>query len=64
MAELTDLLGQIKEISKVVNNKKEKLPKYAIGIICKFDQNQILFQKKELSKKYKKMEKILFLNIS
>ena len=60
MAELTDLLRQIKEISKVVNNITEKLPKYVIGIICKFDQNQILFQQKELSKKYKKNGKDTF----
>ena len=57
MAELTDLLRQIKEISKVVkvvNNTSENLPKYVIGIICKFDENQIKFQQKELEKKYKK----------
>jgi hypothetical protein len=60
MAELTDLLRQIKEISKVVNNTKAKLPKYIIGIICKFDQNQIEFQQKELGKKYKKNGKDTF----
>ena len=60
MAELTDLLRQIKEISKVVNNAKEKLPKYVIGIICKFDQNQIEFQQKELGKKYRQNEKDTF----
>ena len=60
MAELTDLLRQIKEISKVVNNTKAKLPKYIIGIICKFDQNQIEFQQKELGKQYKKNGKDTF----
>lgn len=60
MAELSDLLRQIKEISKVVNNTTEKLPKYVIGIICKFDQNHIEFQQKELGKKYKKNGKDTF----
>ena len=53
MAELTDLLRQIKEISKVFKNASENLPKYVVGIICKFDENQIRFQQKELNKKYK-----------
>ena len=53
MAELTDLLRQIKEISKVFKNASENLPKYVVGIICKFDENQIKFQQKKLNKKYK-----------
>ena len=60
MAELTDLLRQIKEISKVVNNTSENLPKYVIGIICKFNESQIKFQQKELDKKYKKNGKDTF----
>ena len=56
MALLYDLFKQIKEISKVIGGISKKLPKYIIGIIFKFDNNQIEFQKKELKKKYKENE--------
>ena len=59
---LYDLLKQIKEISKVIGGASKKLPKYIIGIICKFDNNQIEFQKKELKKKYKDNGKDIFLD--
>ena len=51
MAELIDLLNQIKNISKVVKNLQDvrKLPKYIIGIICSYNKNQIQFQQKLLN---------------
>ena len=49
MGELTDLLNQIKNISKVVKNiQNRELPKLIIGIICKVEEHQINLQKKIL----------------
>ena len=58
MAELIDLLNQIKNISKIVKNIQGikddfRLPKCIIGIICRFDVNQIISQQKSLNYKIK-----------
>ena len=55
MAELTDLLRQIKEITKVVRNLNcdIQLPKNIIGIICSYNKDQVKFQMQKLKLKYK-----------
>ena len=55
MAELTDLLRQIKDITKIVNNLKcdIELPKTVIGIICSYNKEQVGFQMQQLNSKYK-----------
>ena len=63
MVELNGLLIQIKEISKVVNNISIDLPKYLIGIICKYEDKQISFQKNELAKAYKENGNITFFKL-
>ena len=55
LAELTKLLIQIKEISKIAQNiYPVQLPKYVIGIICSYNENQINTQIGNLNKEYKK----------
>ena len=54
MAELNDLLNQIKNVSKILRNYNcLKLPIYIIGIICSFRKEQIELQKKILQYEYK-----------
>ena len=56
MGELTDLLRQIKEISKVVHNLQgENLPKYIIGIICSYSEKQIKYYQIDSNIKVKKI---------
>ena len=53
IAELEDLLNQIKNISKIVKNlKNAEFPKYIIGIICSYNNNQIKFQQQLLNSKF------------
>ena len=55
LAELIKLLIQIKEISKIVQNIYPiQLPKFIIGIICSYNENQINTQISNLNKEYKK----------
>ena len=50
IAELAGLLNQIKNISKIVKNlKNAEFPKYIIGIICSYNNNQIIFQQQLLN---------------
>ena len=58
MAELLDLLNQIKNISKISNNLKgiqgdDIFPKIIVGIICGFQEHQIKTQQELLNSKYK-----------
>ena len=58
MAELVDLLNQIKNISKISNNLKgiqgdDIFPKIIVGIICGFQEHQIKTQQELLNSKYK-----------
>ena len=53
--DLVKLLYQIKKNSKIVNNLKctnQKLPKYMIGILCSFDNNNVENQYNILNNKY------------
>jgi len=55
LAELIKLLIQIKEISKIAQNIYSiQLPKFIIGIICSYNENQINTQISKLNYKYKK----------
>ena len=63
---LFDLMSQIKQISKIVNNtSKEKkyinLPRYVIGILCNHDPNSVAREKAKLNIPYFNDEKITFL---
>lgn len=58
MAELLDLLNQIKNISKISNNLKgiqgdNIFPKIIFGIICGFQEHLIKTQQELLNSKYK-----------
>ena len=63
---LFDLISQIKQISKIVNNtSKEKkyinLPRYVIGILCNHDPNSVAREMAKLNIPYFNDEKITFL---
>ena len=58
IAELLDLLNQIKNISKIMNNIQGinfnyKLPRCIIGVICGYNNSQIKLQQELFNKKYK-----------
>ena len=62
IGELNKLLIQAKEISKVVKNTSSvKLPNYFIGIICGFENSQVIGIKSILQKQYRKNNKELFI---
>ena len=63
---LFDLISQIKQISKIVNNtSKEKkyinLPRYVIGILCNHNPNSVAREMAKLNIPYFNDEKITFL---
>ena len=55
LAELNKLLIQIKEISKIAQNiYPNQIPKFIIGIICSYSENQIKTEITNLNEEYKK----------
>ena len=54
---LFDLMSQIKQISKIINNTSKQtisisLPKYVIGILCNYDENSVTREMEKLNIPY------------